>query len=342
MKIPKARQLPSGSWFVRVMVDGKSINITRETEKEAIAEAMSIKAGVKAIAIAPTKMLLSDAYARYIEARSGALSPSTIVGYKRLAKNTFQKLMPQSLGHITNEKIQREISAMAKDGKSPKYIRNAEGLLSSVLREYMPEFNMRVYLPQKQRIEPRRITNQEISTLLAAAKGTDVELPILMGLWMGMRLSEVRGARFEDIRNGRLHVCRAIVEGEDGNPAIKPPKTFSGDRWITLPPYILSLIDSIPDKTGYIVKMTGSSIYHKFSRLCEKNGIEHCRFHDLRHANAAVMIRLGVDSKYAQERNGWSTDRMYKQVYAYTMDDKMSEIDREINRYFESTFVMNL
>ena len=39
MKIPKARQLPSGSWFVRVMIDGKRHSITRPTRKEAESEA---------------------------------------------------------------------------------------------------------------------------------------------------------------------------------------------------------------------------------------------------------------------------------------------------------------
>ena len=67
-------------------------------------------------------------------------------------------------------------------------------------------------------------------------------------------------------------------------------------------------------------------------------GIEHCRFHDLRHANAAVMLRLGVDSRYAQERNGWASDRMYKQVYGYTMDDRMKDIAASIDNYFADKF----
>ena len=48
------------------------------------------------------------------------------------------------------------------------------------------------------------------------------------------------------------------------------------------------------------------------------------------------MVRLGVESKYAQERNGWSDDWVYKQVYAYTMDDRMVEIDKSIDDYFDN------
>ena len=53
MKIPKARQLPSGAWFCRVRVDGQDISITRDTQKEAVAEAMAVKAGIKDAAKKP-------------------------------------------------------------------------------------------------------------------------------------------------------------------------------------------------------------------------------------------------------------------------------------------------
>lgn len=342
MKTPKAKELPSGSWFVRVMVNGKSVSITRPTEKEAIAEALAIKYGYKQETYSSSKMTVADAYERYISAKEGVLSPSTVAGYIRLSRNTFQELMPIPLCKLTNEKIQCAISNMALNGKSPKYISNAQGLLSTVLKMFRPEFHLNVSLPQKKKRQPRKITGSEMREIIGLVKGQEVELPLLMALWMGMRLSEVRGARFEDIKDGKLHICNATVLDINNNPAEKIPKTYEGDRWVDIPEYIMKLINALPYNSGTIVRMTGSAIYHKLSRLCEKNGIEHCTYHDLRHANAAVMVRLKIESKYAQERNGWASDRMYKQVYAYTMDDEMDEVDSQINDYFEKTFVTNL
>lgn len=86
------------------------------------------------------------------------------------------------------------------------------------------------------------------------------------------------------------------------------------------------------------MQLSGTAIYKQFSRLLEKSGIEHCRFHDLRHANAAVMVRLGIDSRYAQERNGWASDRMYKQVYGYTVQSGMQSAAASINEYFADAF----
>ena len=209
-----------------------------------------------------------------------------------------------------------------------------EGLLISVLKQFVPDTQFPVVLPQKQKLNLRRIEDDEIGQIIKAFSGTEMELPVLMALWMGMRMSEIRGARYEDIKNGKLHICRAIVSGEDGTPAVKPPKTFSGDRWVSIPDHIQSLIDATGRKEGYIVLLSGQAIYKRFIKGLDAAGIPRCRFHDLRHANAAIMVRLGIESKYAQERNGWSSDRMYKQVYAYTMDDKMADADKAINSYF--------
>lgn len=336
VKVPTPKQLPSGSWTVYLRAEGQSV--TEPTRELCLARARAVRAGFVEARKATSGMTLEAAYEAYMEARQGVISPSTYSGYLKLKRSTFRPLMQQDVQRITAEQVQREISQMALEGKSRKYIANAVGLLSSVLRVYAPEVKLDVRLPQRKKVEPRKIEDEEIGAIIAAVRGTEIELPVLMGLWLGMRMSEIRGARFEDIRNGRLHICRAVVTDADGKPAVKPPKTFSGDRWVDLPPEILSLIAAQGRSEGYIVKLSGTAIYKRFTRALEKAGIEHCRFHDLRHANAAVMVRLGVDSRYAQERNGWASDRMYKQVYGYTMGDKMSDVSASIDAYFTDKF----
>lgn len=333
MKIPEPRKLPSGSWFVRVMIDGKSISITKPTKKECQAEAVALKTGIKKQRIAPEEMTLKEAYKKHIAKNEAVWSPSTTAGYTRLSKNTFQNLMEYKLKNIDGDMIQTEINLMKREKKSPKYISNAVGFLKSILRTYAPGMDLDFTLPQKKKPDLRMLDDDEIKKVLQAAQGDPVELPVLLALWLGMRLSEIRGLKYKDIKKGRIHVCRAIVDDKDGKGIEKGTKTYSGDRWLDLPDYIAGLIGDGP-ADDYIVTLSGQAIYKRFSRLLEKAGVEHCRFHDLRRANAAAMIRLGIDSKYAQQRNGWSTDYMYKQVYAYTMPDRMDEVNAAVNNYF--------
>lgn len=332
---PAARQLPSGAWTCRVRVGGQDVSVTRPTKAEAQAEAMAIKYGLKAPDTPRVTMTLAEAYAAYLTSRESVLSPSTVAGYKRLERNTFQRLMPMQLSAITSELIQREIAAMVREKKSPKYVANAEGLLSSVLKQAMPEKQFSLRLPPKRKPNLRQPDDKEIGAIMAAFRGSAVELPVLMALWMGMRLSEILGARHEDIDGGKLHICRAVVLDENNQPVEKDSaKTYAGDRWVSVPGYIAQLIAATGRDSGPLVTFSGAAIYKRFVRTLDQAGIPRCRFHDLRHINAAVMVRLGVDSKYAQERNGWASDRMYKQVYAYAMSDQMAAINKSIDGYF--------
>lgn len=316
------------------MIDGQRVSITKPTKKACLAEAAALKTGMKKKRRAPENITLEQAYKDHIAANEAMWSPSTIAGYSRLKKNTFQDLMAYQLKNITPDMIQKEINFMKRQKKSPKYISNAVGFLKSILKVYAPDLDLsELTMPQKRKPDLRMLDDDEIKKVLQAAQGTEMELPILLALWLGMRLSEIRGLKRKDIHKGQIHVCRAVVDNKEGKPVEKGTKTYSGDRWIALPDYIQELIPE-GESDAYIVTLSGQAIYKRFSRLLAKAGVTHCRFHDLRRANAAAMIRLGVDSKYAQQRNGWSTDYMYKQVYAYTMPDRMTEINSAIDSYF--------
>ena len=137
------------------------------------------------------------------------------------------------------------------------------------------------------------------------------------------------------INGDTIRIKQAIVEGEDG-PALKGTKTYSGDRRIRLPDYIKTLIDAQPRVDEYVVHLSGQAMYKRFSRLCEKAGLPHFRFHDLRHANASVMLALNIPDKYAMERMGHATNNMLKTVYQHTMKDKQEEVANLVDNYFTS------
>lgn len=347
MKIPKARQLPNGKWFIQLRLkqpDGttKSISITENTEKLCTATAAAMKTGLIKQKRKPEPMTLGQACDAYIASNS-LLSPSTVAGYKRVRKNLFQNIMNTRLSSLTNDQINREIARMTKEGKSWKYISNGIALLRPALKAYYKDFELDIKAPTNKKTKSREKkqakkialpTDAEIQKILVAAQGKEIELPILLALWLGMRMSEIRGLRYGDIVGNQMHICNVIVDDENGAPAEKDTKSDAGDRWIEVPNYILTLIpkDRAPDE--HIVKLSGQAIYKRYSRLLKKNGIRHFRFHDLRCANAAAMIRLGIDSAYAMEHNGWSTEHMYKQVYGYIMADQLSKESNRVDMYF--------
>lgn len=327
------KKLPSGSWRVSVMVDGDRRSFTRPTKKECLAAAVAYKTGRKQEA-RPENLTVGRAIDRYIELKAPVLSPSTVAGYKRIRKNALQDLMDVPLVSLTQDKIQRAVNRMAAAGKSSKTIRNAHGLLSAVLDEYYPDFKLRTTLPQKRRPEIHVPDEDEIGVILRSCVGDRMELPILLALWLGLRASEIAGLTWDCVQGGYLHIKQARVLDENKKQVTKFTKTTSGDRYIKTPQRILDLIDQQPRTDEYIVHMTGQAMYKGFSRRCEKWGLPHFRFHDLRHAAASVSLLLGVPDKYSMRRMGHSTDNMLKTTYQHTLRAKEDEYAERIDGYF--------
>jgi len=348
MRLPEPQRLPSGNWRIQLQIKGHRYSITAPTKKEVRDKAKQIFAGVEMEKRLP--MTVGRAMDQYIAEKSGALSPSTIRGYNSYRKNYFQNLMDMNISDLTQGDIQLAVSNEALRGKSPKTIRNAHGLLNSVLEEFRPNFNVHTHLPEKQRTEMRIFTEEEMQKVWNAAKGSKYELPILLGSWMGLRMSEVRGLKFKDLKEGKLHIHTAVVRDSEGKSIEKRTKTVSGDRYIKCPGTIQHLIvverlkleDVGKDKNeiaeSYICPYADITIYKNFVSICKKAGVEPCRFHDLRHFAASEAHALGVPNKYSMKRMGHKTENMLQNVYQHTMRDKEDEFGDLIDEKMEKLY----
>jgi len=289
-------------------------------------------------------MTVGKAIDRYISEKTGTLSPSTIQGYKVIRRNYLQDIMNDDLYDLSQSYIQLAVSQEVVKGRSPKTIRNAHGLLAAVLNEFRPDFVLKTRLPQKEQYEARIFTEEELLKVLKVAEGGAWELPILMGCWLGLRMSEIRGLRYGDFKDGMLHIHTAVVNGPDGSVE-KGPKTTAGDRWIKVPERIQKLVEKRKATTGAndyssIFPLAANTIWRNFVYLCNRAGVEPCRFHDLRHFAASEALALGIPDKYTMKRMGHKTDHMLKNVYQHTMRNKEDQfanlIDEKMEKLFES------
>lgn len=333
MKLAQPKKLPSGRWYIQVMVDGHRRGQAFDTEKEAVYWAASIKTRAKEAERSPRNMTVETAVDRYIESKDAILSPSTIKGYRQVKDNLMGSIALVKIGDLTQEKIQRWVNSLAKE-KSSKTVSNAHGLLSAVLKEYRPSMVLRTTLPQKVKPDIQIPSEAELKAILATAKGTKYEIPIVLAVWLGLRQSEILGLTWDCIDGDTLHIRRAIVMGEDG-PVEKGTKTYSGTRALHLPEYLKELLEAAPHRGEHIVRMSGKAIYSGFSRVCEKAGVSHYRFHDLRHANASIMLASGIPDKYSMKRMGHATNNMLKTTYQHVIKEREAEYDRQIDTYFK-------
>nr|DAJ73115.1 MAG TPA: Integrase [Caudoviricetes sp.] len=317
-----------------MMVNRQRISITAATKKEVERQAAAIKGGAK---VTPKSSLtVGEAIDKYIESKDAVLSPSTVAGYRRVRANALQDLMPRSVDRLTAQDVQRSINLMARD-KSPKTVRNAHGLLSAAMAVYRPDLILKTTLPQKQRYDIAIPSDDDVAAIMQAARGEPAELPILLAIWLGLRMSEILGLRWSDVDGGVLHIRRALVdEGE------KTTKTYASQRNLLIPDYIAGLLERTPHNGERIVTYTRRGLYVRFQTICRRAGVQHYRFHDLRHINASVLLALGVPNKYSQERLGHSTDNMLQTVYQHTMEAQQIAVAAKMDDYFNSKLQMKL
>ena len=233
------------------------------------------------------------------------------------------------LPELTQESIQRWVNRMVKAGKSPKTVANAHGFLSAVLSEFRPDVKLTTRLPQKEKHEIQIPTKAEVQAIAETCRGTKYELPIMLAICLGLRASEIRGLRWSDIDGEYVNIHTAIVEGENG-AAEKGPKSYSGARRVHLPAYLRDLLARTPQTDEHITTLTGHAIYCGFSRVCEKAGVPHYRFHDLRHVNASVMLEAHIPDKYSIKRMGHATNNMLKTTYQHIFKESERTYDAAI------------
>lgn len=325
----KAKKLPSGNWRIRIGAGegGKTKSFTAPTKKECEIMAAEFIAGRKRL---PSEMTVEQAIDAYIDQRSNLLSPSTIQGYHTIKKNYLGGFGKKRLCDIDKNSLQSFVNSLSEK-YAPKTVYNTIGLVSSVLRTFSPETNTDVKLPPKKREIRQFPTPQEI---IAAFKGSEIELPVLMALWLGMRMSEIRGANKADIEDGVLTIRRTVLDVEGEQVVRDATKTFYSTRQLRLPSYIISLIDALPAEQEPLTVMSGSMIYKRFIATLEKNNLPKIRFHDLRHLNASLMLSLGIPDKYAMERGGWSNPTIMRSVYQHTFDADRQKVDAIIDGFF--------
>lgn len=335
--MPNARKLPSGSWRVQVFAgyEGEKRvyrSFTAPTRKQAELLAAQFAMDHKELTKAPNNLFLSAALERYIENKENVLSPSTVREYRRYI-TTFEQLGISRIrmNDLTAEIIQRAINQYAKD-HSPKSTRNLHGIISAVMAVYLPDFRLSTTLPQKIKTETYIPSNEEIQLLLKTVKGTEIEKAIMLAAFGSLRRSEIAPLKDTDIVGNVLSVSKAMVMNSEHEWVIKPPKTFSSTRCVTLPPFV---IDILKQNDGRIVNLHPNQITDHFETALIKAGLPHFRFHDLRHYQASILHAMGVPDKYIAERGGWKTDATLKKIYQHTMSQKRQEIEMKICDYFE-------
>lgn len=320
MKTPKARKLPSGSWFCRVRVNGKDVGITKPTEKEAVAAAMAVKAGLVQITKTPmADRTLTDAINLWIESNNNRLSPSTVRGYRICQENGFPTLMRMKCSTITDKHIEQAINAECRQYKA-KTVVNRWRFLAQVLT-WATGKNYSAKLPQVVRPDIDFLDKEDLTTFLEYIKGRPVELEALFAI-SSLRRSEIAALSWDngdiDLKHRWIRVRGAMVQDEN-NVYVKKEttKNSTSRRDVPMIDPLYEALSAVKDKTGAVVKVKPTTMLNRINRACAAAGVPEVGCHGLRHSFASLCHILNIPAAVAMEIGGWADRATMDRIYTH-------------------------
>lgn len=344
-KTPKERkkkgELPSGN--VRIQVYDytdksgkkhyKSFTAPTRTEARRMAEKWKVlKATNPEPKEATVGITVREMIERYIDIKSGVLSPSTRKEYDGTLRRYYSgDFGEKKVDELTKASLQVFVSDLSKNGLKPKTARNAYGLFTSAAEVFFPALDTRVTMPEKQKPQLYCPDDSDVKKLLEYIQGTELEIAVLLAAFGPLRRGEICALTSDDIEGNIVHVRKNMVTSENGW-VIKYPKTTEGARDIIFPE---SVVQKIGQKKGRLINTNPDALTKRFRRAIRKVGTRIYRFHDLRHYAASIMHAIGVPDVYILERGGWASDHVMKTVYRNSIDSEKQKQTSNILSHFE-------
>lgn len=336
MKVPKARKLSSGNWFIQLRLNGESVPVTASTEKECIRIATLVKAEYMAGQRQITKTdndTLSDILDAYINSKKASLSPSTIRGYRSIQKSRLQRIINKRVKDIKNWQAEFDAEAALC---SPKTLKNTLRFVRSALKAYGYELPQ-ITLPQIPPNERPWLDYEQIGEFLKAIQDQPGELFALFALH-SLRRSEILALTREsiDLKNGIIKVVGATVFNEENKVVDKKTnKNTSSTRIVPIMiPRLTQLLQQLPKGAEKVIQVNPNTPAAQINRVCKRAGLPLVGVHGLRHSFASLAYHLKMSEIEVMEIGGWSDYQTVHKIYTHTAkQDRLKSINKMAEFY---------
>jgi integrase len=308
---------------------------------------------------------VADAAELWLKAgKLNGLEHSTLKNYRAEVRHHIAPLLGRvRLADLSTPRIQRFADALidrptASDPAqklSRSMARRVLGSLKSLLREAQRQGQLSKdpARPVSIRVSKRGVTKinagqdfpskDEANTILAAATGRLRPL-VVMAIFTGMRVSELRGLRWADVDLDAKVVH--VRQRADAWGTMGPPKSEAGERAIPLTPMVVNALREwrigCPTGTLDLVFPTAtgrpqphSTIANRFwyplqrkAGIVDAQGKAKYGAHCLRHFFASWMIDAGMPVKRLQAMLGHSTLAMTSDTYGHLFPDPEGDQQR--------------
>jgi integrase len=303
----------------------------------------------------PSGLTVSGYIDKWMDIHKANVEQTTAESYKYNISHIKKHLGDKRVQELKPIDIQRFYSDMLVD-HSPNTIKKIHVLLNKALDMALKSNIINhnpasaVDVPKKVRFNSKIVKQDKFNSLMQTISGTVMGMSVILAGLLGLRKGEVLALKWSDIDGNVLTVQRSLAR-VPGKVIVKEPKNDSSKRKILIQQSVLPLLEKhkkwqfqnrSKDWTdnGLVVCQSNGkwirpdNFSARFKKLFAKG--EEIRFHDLRHYNATMMLKLGISDKMAAARLGHKQVATLNEIYQHVLEDMEKDAADKLNGLYKS------
>lgn len=351
-------QSPSGKWRAQISLEGRRLNFTGETRKEAQKWVQDIRNQVDAgMTFESAKITFGEFLIEWLATKKHHVAEQTWSYYCQLVKDYIDPALGMiRLRELNSRQIQRYYNERVAEGVGLRTVQKTHTVIHASLNSAR-KFGMIPYNPDDATNPPKPkpkamkfLNREQIKLFLETAKKTKDRHYALyyLALVTGMRQGELLALSWDniDLEKGILNVKFNLKRMPGGGGLqLDKPKTKSSIRSIKLGQESIEVLKAQKQKIvlekeavqglwhheGFVFPSTvgkamdSTSLLKQFRKLLKLAGLPKIRFHDLRHTAASLMLNNGVDVLVASQRLGHAQPSITLNTYGHLMPSMQNE-----------------